>query len=74
MLNDVIKYTVQINTCPYYSLSALFQVQAFLNNTLVEPEEKIVATDIMLKEKSENEKRKKSMTKTIMWLKENMDN
>ncbi|XP_039177659.1 aminopeptidase Q isoform X2 [Crotalus tigris] len=48
-------------------------IQVLLNNTL-EPEEKVVATDIMLKEKSENEKRKKSMTKMIMWLKENMDN
>lgn len=62
-----------MNTCPYYSLSALFQVQAFLNNTL-EPEEKIEATEIMLKEKSENEKIKKILSRTVMWLKENMDN
>ncbi|XP_070598983.1 aminopeptidase Q-like [Erythrolamprus reginae] len=49
-------------------------VQAFLNNTLVDPEEKIEATDIIVKEKYENEKIKKSVTKTITWLKENMDN
>ncbi|XP_058021966.1 LOW QUALITY PROTEIN: aminopeptidase Q [Ahaetulla prasina] len=48
-------------------------IQVFVNNTL-EPEEKIMATDIMLTEKSKNEKRKKSITKMIMWLKENMDN
>ncbi|XP_034288688.1 aminopeptidase Q isoform X1 [Pantherophis guttatus] len=48
-------------------------IQVFVNNTL-EPEEKIMATDIMLTEKSVNEKRKKSITKMIMWLKENMDN
>uniref|UniRef100_A0A2D4H229 ERAP1-like C-terminal domain-containing protein n=2 Tax=Micrurus corallinus TaxID=54390 RepID=A0A2D4H229_MICCO len=47
-------------------------IQAFLNNTL-EPEEKNITTDIMLRDKSYNEKRKKSMTKMIMWFKENMD-
>ncbi|KAG8130816.1 hypothetical protein E2320_017434 [Naja naja] len=48
-------------------------IQAFLNNTL-EPEEQIIATNRMLTEKSQNEKRKKSMTEMIMWFKENMDN
>ncbi|XP_026576023.1 aminopeptidase Q isoform X2 [Pseudonaja textilis] len=48
-------------------------IQAFLNNTL-EPEEKIIATNLMQTEKSQNEKIKKSMTKMIMWFKENMDN
>ncbi|XP_063151381.1 aminopeptidase Q [Candoia aspera] len=47
-------------------------IQVFLNNTL-EPEERIMATDIILKAKSTNEERKESMTKMIMWLKKNMD-
>ncbi|XP_007437647.1 aminopeptidase Q [Python bivittatus] len=47
-------------------------VQVFLNNTL-EPEQRIMATDIMLKAKSVNEERKESVTKMIMWLKKNMD-
>ncbi|KAH0628143.1 hypothetical protein JD844_008926, partial [Phrynosoma platyrhinos] len=48
-------------------------IQGFLNNTLG-PEQRIRATDIVLEAKSTIEKRKKSVTKMIKWLKKNTDN
>ncbi|XP_062985565.1 aminopeptidase Q-like [Elgaria multicarinata webbii] len=47
-------------------------IQVFLNNTL-EPELRRIPIDELQSEKSNNEKRKQSVTKMIKWLKKNMD-
>nr|XP_034956187.1 aminopeptidase Q isoform X2 [Zootoca vivipara] len=57
------------------SISTDFEVQVvrvFLNNTL-EPEQRIIPTEMLQKTKSRNEERKESVTKMVKWLQRNMD-